>query len=59
MIDRYVEVDGVRYEITDKGEMYMVTIASTFIGYIAKSEKEYLGKTLPDEVVAKILKVVS
>ena len=58
MIDQIIIIGDTEYEILDKGEMYMVTIASSFVGYIAKSEKEYLGKALPDDIVAQILEGV-
>ena len=55
MIDQRIIVDDVEYEISDRGDLYMVTIASSFTGYISKVTKEYLGKNLPAGVVNGIL----
>jgi hypothetical protein len=50
MIDQFIKVDGREYEVSDKKDMYMIIIKSSFVGYINKNG-EYLGKTLPDEIV--------
>lgn len=50
MIDQFIEIDGQEYEVLDKEDMYMITIKSSFVGYITK-DGEYLGKTLPNEIV--------
>jgi len=34
--DRYIDIDGVEYEITNKTDMYMITLNSFFVGYITK-----------------------
>ena len=50
MIDQFIEIAGQEYEVSDKEELYMITIKSSFVGYITK-DGEYLGKTLPNEIV--------
>jgi hypothetical protein len=57
MIDQFIEVDGREYEISDKKDMYMITIKSSFVGYITK-DGEYLGKTLPNEIVIQLKEVI-
>lgn len=49
MFDQFIEVNGREYEITNKKEMYMITMKSSFVGYITK-DGEYPGNTLPDEI---------
>ena len=53
MIDQFIKVDGREYEVSDKKDMYMITIKSFFGGYITK-DGEYLGKTLPNEIVIQL-----
>lgn len=50
MIDQFIEIAEQEYEVSDKEDMYMITIKSSFVGYITK-DGEYLGKTLPNEIV--------
>jgi len=40
-------------KITEQEDMYMITIKSSFIGYLTK-EGEYLGKSLAEDIVSKI-----
>ena len=57
MIDQFVKVDGREYEVSDKKDMYMITIKSSFVGYITK-DGEYLGNTLPDEIVIQLKEAI-
>ena len=57
MIDKFIVIDGKEYGVTDKKDMYMITIKSSFIGYITK-EGEFLGKTLSDETVNKLKEAI-
>lgn len=57
MIDQFIEVDGREYEITGKKEMYMITMKSSFVGYLTK-DGEYLGNTLPDEIVIQLKEAI-
>jgi hypothetical protein len=57
LIDQFIELDGQEYEISDKKEMYMVTIKSSFVGYITK-DGEYLGKTLPKQIVIQLKEAI-
>ena len=57
MIDQFVNIDGKEYEITDKKDMFMITIKSSFIGYITK-QGEYLGKSLTEEIVEKLKEAI-
>lgn len=50
MIDQFIEINGREYEVSDKKDMYMITIKSSFVEYITK-DGEYLGKTLTNEIV--------
>jgi hypothetical protein len=57
MIDQFVNIDGKEYEVTDKKDMFMITIKSSFIGYITK-QGEYLGKSLTEEIVEKLKEAI-
>jgi hypothetical protein len=57
MIDQLIEIEGNEYEIADKKDMFMITLKSSFVGYLTK-DGEYLGKTLSKHVVAEIKKVL-
>ena len=57
MIDQFIKVDGRDYEVSDKKDMYMITIKSSFVGYITK-DGEYLGNTLPDEIVIQLKEAI-
>jgi len=53
MIDQLINIDGKEYEIADKKDMFMITMKSSFVGYITK-QGAYLGKTLPEEIVQRL-----
>ena len=57
MIDQFIKVNGREYEVSDKKDMYMITIKSSFVGYITK-DGEYLGNTLPDEIVIQLKEAI-
>jgi hypothetical protein len=57
MIDQFIKVDGREYEVSDKKDMYMITIKSSFVGYITK-DGEYLGNTLPNEIVIQLKEAI-
>jgi hypothetical protein len=57
MIDQFIEVGGQEYEISDKKDMYMITIKSSFVGYITKYG-EYLGNTLSNEIIIQLKEVI-
>ena len=57
MIDQFIKVDGREYEVSDKNDMYMITIKSSFVGYITK-DGEYLGNTLSDEIVIQLKEAI-
>ena len=57
MIDQLIVIDGKEYEIADKKDMFMITLKSSFVGYLTK-DGEYLGKTLSAEIVDKLKEVV-
>jgi hypothetical protein len=57
MIDQFIEVGGIEYEVSDKKDMYMIAIKSCFVGYITK-EGEYLGKSLPNEIVHQLREAI-
>jgi hypothetical protein len=57
MINQFIEVDGREYEISDKKDMFMITIKSSFVGYITK-DGEYLGKSLPNDIVIQLKEAI-
>jgi hypothetical protein len=57
MIDQFIKVDGRDYEVLDKKDMYMITIKSSFVGYITK-DGGYLGNTFPNEIVIQLKEVI-
>ena len=57
MIDQLINIDGKEYEIADKKDMFMITMKSSFVGYITK-QGEYLGKTLPEEIVQRLKEAI-
>jgi hypothetical protein len=57
MIDQFVNIDGKEYEIAEKKDMFMITMESSFIGYITK-KGEYLGKSLTEEIVEKLKEAI-
>ena len=57
MIDQFVKVAGREYEVSDKKDMYMITIKSSFVGYITK-DGEYLGNTLSNEIVIQLKEAI-
>ena len=57
MISQFIEVDGLEYEISDKKDMFMITIKSSFVGYITK-DGEYLGKSLANDIVFQLKEAI-
>lgn len=57
MINQFIEVDGREYEISDKKDMFMITIESSFVGYITK-DGEYLGKSLANDNVIQLKEAI-
>ena len=57
MINQFIEVDGREYEISDKKDMFMITIKSSFVGYITK-DGEYLGKSLANDIVIQLKEAI-
>jgi hypothetical protein len=57
MIDQFIEIEGTEYEISDKKDMFMITLKSSFVGYLTK-EGEYLGKSLSENIVAKLKELI-
>lgn len=57
MIDQFIEIDGREYEVSDKKDMYMITVKSSFVGYITK-EGEYLGKALSNDIVSQLKEAI-
>ena len=57
MINQFIEVDGQEYEISDKKDMFMITIKSSFVGYITK-DGEYLGKSLANDIVFQLKEAI-
>jgi hypothetical protein len=57
MIDQFIEIEGKEYEISDKKDMFMITLKSSFVGYLTK-EGEYLGKSLSENIVSKLKEAI-
>ena len=57
MIDKLINIEGREYEIADKKDMFMITLKSSFVGYITK-QGEYLGKSLSDEIVKQLKEAI-
>jgi hypothetical protein len=57
MIDQFINIDGKEYEIADKKDMFMITMKSSFVGYITK-QGEYLGKSLSEEIVQQLKEAI-
>ena len=57
MIDKLINIEGREYEIADKKDMFMITLKSSFVGYITK-QGEYLGKSLSDEIVQQLKEAI-
>jgi hypothetical protein len=57
MIDQIVIIDGKDFEITDKKEMYMVTVAGSFVGYITR-DGEYIGKSLLKSTIEQLKRAI-
>ena len=57
MINQFIEVNGREYEISDKKDMFMITIKSSFVGYITK-DGEYFGKSLANDIVFQLKEAI-
>jgi hypothetical protein len=57
MIDKFINIEGREYDIADKTDMFMITLKSSFVGYITK-QGEYLGKSLSNEIVKQLKEAI-
>jgi hypothetical protein len=57
MIDQIVIIHEASFEITEKIDMYMITVARSFVGYITK-DGEYIGKSLIESTITSLKEAI-